>query len=102
MQSSKRDLEDVIGEAYAQVLRLGASDEAARDMALAAWRERFPGGDDYEARQTVARIIARYRLGQRPDDAVNNIADHAKTDARDDGGAPTADDFRTENPPEQT
>lgn len=102
MQSSKRDLEDVIGEAYAQALKLGASDDAARDMALAAWRERFPDGDDYEARQTVARIIARYRLGQRSDTAGINLADHAKTDSRDGGTNSTAGNSHIENPPEKT
>jgi len=59
------DVRAAIAEAYEHVLRLGASNESARDMALALWRERHPDGDDYEARHTVAEIIAETRMRLR-------------------------------------
>lgn len=67
MTGPKLDVRAAVAEAYEHVLRLGASSESARDMALALWRERHPDGDDYDARHTVAEIIAETRMRLRAD-----------------------------------
>jgi hypothetical protein len=65
MYGPKLDIGAAIAEAYEHVLRMGASDEKARDMALALWRKRNPESSEYEARCTVAEIIAATRLAER-------------------------------------
>jgi hypothetical protein len=65
MYEPKLDICAAIAEAYEHVLRMGASNEAARDMALTLWCERNPESSEYEARHTVAKIIASTRLRAR-------------------------------------
>lgn len=102
MQGPKLDVAAAIAEAYEQVLRLGASNHSARDMALALWRERNPESSDYEARHTVAEIIAKTRLRLREGGRVNGPTEPEQRRDVKDRAASAADGTSIRTPPAQT
>jgi hypothetical protein len=55
-------VENDVADLYELLLRKNASEETARAVAMALYRELMPGSDDPTVREAVARAIATVRI----------------------------------------
>jgi hypothetical protein len=69
-------VETDVADMYALLLRTGASEKTAREVAMALYRQLMPSSDDVTARETVSRAIATVRIAHA---ASNDAAPRRRT-----------------------